>query len=780
MYLASDKFNAAILGDDRKFHTKLAFGNTEVTDVVRSIKQYSQVVQGNVFSIGGAVSSYIDIELWNPDFQIEGNEFDVYIGLETDSKNIEWCPIGKFTAERPKTSIDGLITVTAYDRIQSKMSGAYFSDLTYPTDAKNVLNEISVKTGVAINTSNLESGVVINKVEISSEDAVDSDGNKTTETKYGNPFDGYTYREALGYIAMLYCKYAVSDRDGSIKFVWFSDSNYTLEPNKYYDDYTTAEVVFKVGTIVCSSTREEFRVGSGAENVRLDNPLMTQDRLNYIYNQVKDLQFIPMNLSFLGDIRVDLGDVVTVEKNDGTFYKIPVMNMSHDFDGGLKTFIESYGGSEQENTNKGPTITKLERQYVELFLVKELVGKKANFDYVFALDGEFKTLKADYAEFQNATVLGLQATNAEIENIKSTNITTENLNAALAAIEVLTVGTADLKYATIQNLSVLEGSFDALLAKAITVENLSANVADLGYATIDELESKYAKIETLETNYLQIKDLSAETAKLGYATIGQLEATEGRFEQLTAGLLDIRLSNIDTANIDKAVIATMFVELGLIDTAVIENGHITGYLDSVSINANAIKAGTLSVDRLVINGTNESLIFALNNAGNLTSTSVNTLDGGLLTDRTITADKIVAHSITANEITTSNIAGSSGWINLAEGTFNYGNQLTWDGSNLVIKTNSIQTTAGKKYATEEDVDDIKIGARNLIRNSQTLKFSKYYFDDGTIQNITSEHDELGNVTLIYANLNAVHDNQGNVILYGINSYYDGIGNVILF
>ena len=35
MYLASDKFNAAILGDDRKFHTKLAFGNTEVTDVVR-------------------------------------------------------------------------------------------------------------------------------------------------------------------------------------------------------------------------------------------------------------------------------------------------------------------------------------------------------------------------------------------------------------------------------------------------------------------------------------------------------------------------------------------------------------------------------------------------------------------------------------------------------------------------------------------------------------------------------------------------------------------------
>ncbi len=51
---------------------------------------------------------------------------------------------------------------------------------------------------------------------------------------------------------------------------------------------------------------------------------------------------------------------------------------------------------------------------------------------------------------------------------------------------------------------------------------------------------------------------------------------------------------------------------------------------------------------------------------------------------------IVNGSITADKITTSNIVGKNGWINLSNGTFNYGSgKFVWDGTNATIGTWSI-------------------------------------------------------------------------------------------
>lgn len=797
MYGMTEQFNEAILGDTRKFHTRIKSGKVESVDAIKSVKHYLQIASNNYITIGGAYSSYVNLELWNPGFSLENNEFQLEIGLEFDSGEIEWCPIGKYTAESPKTSIDGMITATAYDRMQTKLSGAFFSELTYPTDAVNVLDEISKKTGVEIFTSNLSSGVVISPRKVSESSEVDGNGSAVKKVKYEKPFNGYTYKEAIGYIAMLFCKYAVVNQNGAVVFKWYEEvEDYKITPDSYYDDIETNETAFLVGKITCSTTEKDLSVGTGISNIQLENPVMTQERLDYIYDKVKKLEFIPAHLSFCGDIQLELGDVVRVEKSDGTIYSVPIMNMSHDFDGGLKTSIQSYGGIEQENSAKSPLINRLDRQYAELLVVKELVGEKANFDYVYALTGEYKTLKADYGGFKELVAESFNATNAEIENVKANNITTENLDAALANIGVLTAVSADLKYATIQSLEVLNGKFETLTSKAITADNLAANVATLGYATVDKLESDYAKIETLENEYLRTDDLSAKVANLGYAKISQVEITEaeirdlkadyaefktGEFDVLKAkqaefeiataenfksakaeidiisgdladykvivadefktqnAVLDkldttyasIDFANIDIANINKANVAELFATMGLISTAVIENGHVTGYLDSVEVNANRITAGTLSVDRLIINGSEKSLIYALNNAGELVSTSVDTLDGDLITERTVTADKLVAHSITANEITTSNIIGASGWINLAQGTFNYGNQISWDGSQLYIAPESIFVAVGDGYASKDYVDSIKVGARNLIRNAKTLDFETYCFGGRT-------------------------------------------------
>ncbi|MDD2329052.1 MAG: hypothetical protein PHZ13_12300, partial [bacterium] len=60
--------------------------------------------------------------------------------------------------------------------------------------------------------------------------------------------------------------------------------------------------------------------------------------------------------------------------------------------------------------------------------------------------------------------------------------------------------------------------------------------------------------------------------------------------------------------------------------------------------------GTLSVQRLVFTGSEDSIIYQLNNIGDLVSTNVSKLDGYVLEDNTVHADKIIAESISARHI----------------------------------------------------------------------------------------------------------------------------------
>ena len=212
---------------------------------------------------------------------------------------------------------------------------------------------------------------------------------------------------------------------------------------------------------------------------------------------------------------------------------------------------------------------------------------------------------------------------------------------------------------------------------------MSANVAKLGYLTADsaiikgkldasELSVEVAKLGYLTADSAVIKgkldtsELSAEVAKLGYLTAdsavikgkldtNQLSTEVAKLGYMTADEADIKYANIKLTNIETANVATLLANVGLIDRATVVEGHITGFLDSVEVNANKITAGTLVADRILLKGSEKGLLYAFNNLGELTSTTVDSLDGYVLTDRTINADKIVASSITANELDVANI-----------------------------------------------------------------------------------------------------------------------------
>ena len=181
-----------------------------------------------------------------------------------------------------------------------------------------------------------------------------------------------------------------------------------------------------------------------------------------------------------------------------------------------------------------------------------------------------------------------------------------------------------------------------------------------------------AKIADLAVGSAQIDDLAVTTAKIAQAAITNAQ---------------IANAAIDTAKIALGAITAALIEQGAVGTAQIADGSITD-AKIVELTANKITAGQLSVERLIIRGSEQSIIYAINNMGELVSTQVDTIDGYVLTERTITADKIVAHSITAAEIAAKTITANE----ILSGTIT-GNEIageTITGAN--IKAGTITTS----------------------------------------------------------------------------------------
>lgn len=232
-------------------------------------------------------------------------------------------------------------------------------------------------------------------------------------------------------------------------------------------------------------------------------------------------------------------------------------------------------------------------------------------------------------------------------------IVNEKLVATDAEIETLKAGYGYFNvlysdYATFKSTTT-----DKLIAVDANITNLVSDYGDFKDLTTDDLTAIRASINTLDSEKISVDDLDATKAEITTLVVDEID---GRYAT-------IDFANIDTAKVDKNIVSLLLAEVGLIDRATIVEGHVTKILDAVEINANSITSGTLVTDRLVLSGSEGSILYELNNLGELTSTNVNTLDGYLLTDRTIHADKLIANSITANELDVTNIFGNTAVLN---------------------------------------------------------------------------------------------------------------------
>ena len=454
-------------------------------------------------------------------------------------------------------------------------------------------------------------------------------------------------------------------------------SEYTVQPiNSVSIKFDSNDM----GTAVTRTGIDKLNQYEIVGNIFLQS-IKTEDELNTIAGNIlsiiENVSYVPCSVEVKCGLSLELGDYITVK---------------------AKTIKEESVSSVSFDT---------------LVLYRNISGIQSIFSRIEAKGTEYVNKNAESLSSQlqitNKTIDKLYkeytANVANFMHLYSKAITTDSLDANVANIGTLNANSAFIKFIT---------------GDVINANYIRSLTADIGYLTADS-----AVISSLQTDKLNTSDLNAENAKLGYLTAssavitGKLDANQLSAEVAKLGYLDASMANIDFANLNKANIGQLFANVGLISSATITDGHVTGYLDSVEVNANKITAGTLAVDRLLIKDSSGNYKMATYDSyGNLVTT---TIDGSVITERTITADHLVAGTITANEINMTNLVGNSAFIN-AINTNSIVVSASNNASSALSTANTANSNASSAISTANNASSY---AKEALTRSKNISF-----DDG--------------------------------------------------
>lgn len=504
MYQVSEALDKVISGSGRTFYARL----NGISDGIQEIVQTNFSTPDSYFYVGGAIASKIEVSMFTKSQEfVKGTEVKLEIGAIADG-TIEWIPMGYFTIKEQKKDRN-LLTFTAYDRLESKLAKAYKSKITkYPVESKEFLADISEQTGVEFDTSKLSDNLIIDKILTIN----DQSGEKT----YKEPFDGFTMQQVVGYIAQLHGTFAICDRNGKVTFRWYGalatdhpgkigdtagsyleDQNlsfiyntieflkeshtYLIKTNRYFDDLLQSETMCQISGISCDTENNHYESGTNI-NTNLSNPVMTQERLNKILEKIKDMSYYPVSFSFMGDPRLDVGDVVTIVDAKNNLIDVPVMQHTITFDGGLLSEVASYGFEEKEV--KSPSEIALQRVKDDILSLQEITAKKATFNQLNAVDAKITNLQASSITVNDANILFARLDKANIQQGWITSVM---------------IGDAQITDAKIQDMSADKLTAGILDAEKVTLINLDAGSITTG--TITGLDAIFNRSFTVNSPY---------------------------------------------------------------------------------------------------------------------------------------------------------------------------------------------------------------------------------------------------------------------------------------
>lgn len=272
-----------------------------------------------------------------------------------------------------------------------KLNREYVTDLHFPAEVREVIQEICLKTGIELANDYFGISAMRYHVEQVPE------GKKLS------------FRDMLSSMTQMIGMSCFFNREGKMEIRDLTESNITINADSYFlHGLTKSEIEYQIAGITCKTDKKSLTVGmKTGRSLELDNVFMTQSALNDLYYKLKNLTYYPYNLNYQGHLLLEVGQWVTIQTNKKETFKVPVLSQSFTFKGGLRGRIsaDSKAGNDTQYSYEG-TITKQIKQQdgIEAKIQAQIEAADAAFEAEFekrkkAIDDAIEKYKANAEEF---------------------------------------------------------------------------------------------------------------------------------------------------------------------------------------------------------------------------------------------------------------------------------------------------------------------------------------------------------------------------------------------
>ncbi len=248
-----------------------------------------------------------------------------------------------------------------------KLNREYVTDLHFPAEVREVIQEICLKTGIEL--ANDYFGISAMRYHIEQV----PEGKKLS------------FRDMLSAMTQMIGMSCFFNREGKMEIRDLTESNITINADSYFlHGLTKSEIEYQIAGITCKTDKKSLTVGmKTGRSLELDNVFMTKSALNDLYYKLKNLTYYPYNLNYQGHLLLEVGQWVTIQTNKKETFKVPVLSQSFTFKGGLRGRIsaDSKAGNDTQYSYEG-TITKHIKQQddIEAKIQAQIEAADKDFD----------------------------------------------------------------------------------------------------------------------------------------------------------------------------------------------------------------------------------------------------------------------------------------------------------------------------------------------------------------------------------------------------------------
>lgn len=273
-----------------------------------------------------------------------------------------------------------------------KLNREYVTDLHFPAEVREVIQEICLKTGIELANDYFGISAMRYHVEQVPE------GKKLS------------FRDMLSAMTQMIGMSCFFNREGKMEIRDLTESNITINADSYFlNGLTKSEIEYQIAGITCKTDKKSLTVGmKTGRSLELDNVFMTQSALNDLYYKLKNLTYYPYNLNYQGHLLLEVGQWVTIQTNKKETFKVPVLSQSFTFKGGLRGRIsaDSKAGNDTQYSYEGTITKKIKQQDgIEAKIQAQIEAADA------AFEGEFEKRKKAIDD-------GIELAKAKAEEVK--------------------------------------------------------------------------------------------------------------------------------------------------------------------------------------------------------------------------------------------------------------------------------------------------------------------------------------------------------------------------